>query len=474
MEMKKTKIVATIGPATESEENLRKLIGAGLNIFRLNLKHNTHEWHLNVLSTIRKISAELEFPVGVIADLQGPEMRIGAFDTPDGKIDLNEGEIIYFGKHAENNLKLIPFNYLNLISGIKHGSKIFIDDGKVELEVIEVGQGTLKTKVLNGNVLGSKKSISFPDARVEVPTLNEKDRKDVEFVVANDFDFVALSFVRDGNDITTLRKLIEKLGGHQKIIAKVETLSAIENITEIIDESDVIMVARGDLGVEIPIEKVPRIQKQLILECRHKYKPVIVATQMLLSMVKNPLPTRAEVADVANAVFDKADAVMLSEETTVGEHPIRTVSMMSKIARYNEHLYLTENFEIDPKSFEEMIISSSVNLSHEKIQNEAKIVGYLVFTESGKSARLLSRYRSTLPVFAFTQHKEVVNRLCMSYGVQPFYLKLSQNPVTNTKRAIEILKSRRRVETGDKVIVVFGNDVGEPEGNNTLSIITVN
>jgi pyruvate kinase len=274
-------------------------------------------------------------------------------------------------------------------------------------------------------------------------------------------------------DITTLRRVINESGGNQAIIAKIETLKSIKNLADIIKESDAIMVARGDLGIEIPIERVPKIQKQIIKMCREKSKPVIVATQMLLSMVNSPTPSRAEVADIANSVFDKTDALMLSEESATGDHPAKVVNTMAKIARYNESLEADLEIEHSANSFEEIIIEASVQFSKQKPGEGDGVKGYILFTESGKSARVLSRFRSPLPIYAFSRHEDSVNKLALSYGVRPFCLNLSQDPVENTRAAIKVLTDRKLIFSGDRMIVIFGNNIGVPESNNTLSIIEV-
>ena len=355
---------------------------------------------------------------------------------------------------------------------MEKGHSIFIDDGKIELEVVSIKQDKIIAIVKQGGGLGSRKSVSIPQANVDVPTLMPKDKKNVAFAVKENFEFVALSFVRNAADIATLRSHIQKLGGNQSIIAKIETLKSIENMSEIVEKSDGIMVARGDLGVEVPIEKVPRIQKELILASRIHFKPVIVATQMLLSMVNNPTPSRAEVADIANSVFDKTDAIMLSEETATGLHPVKVVNTMSKIARYNETHEFVDDLVLKPTSFEEIVIAASIKFSKETPNGEEDIKGYIIFTESGKSVRVLSRFRPPLPIYAFSSHPSIVRKLALSYGVIGNHMQLHKNPVNNIKSAIEILKKNKFIDKGDKLISIFGNNVGVPESNNTISIVS--
>lgn len=476
---KKTKIIATIGPASESAERIELLIQSGVNLFRFNLKHNNYDWHKEVMARVRKTAKALNANIGILADLQGPELRIGQFSTGNAKETFELDQIVYISKTLENAKKrkelTIEFPKLDLVDGLEKNSLIMIDDGKAVFRVLEVYPNELKTSVEDGEILGTRKSVTIPNANINVPTLMEKDLADVEFSIKQDVDFLALSFVRDRADIIALKDLIKEHKGKQQIIAKIETAKSIENMSEIIEEVDAVMVARGDLGIEIPIEKVPSVQEYLINLCREKAKPVIVATQMLLSMVENPIPSRAEVSDIAHSVSQGTDCLMLSEETTTGKHPVKAVGSMAKIARYNETRLYKEEISYDIKSFEDVIIDSAKNFSQLKNENIAseELVGYIVFTESGKSARLLSRYRPNLPIFVFTTHEHVYHQLSLSYGITAFNLKLEKNPVTNIKNALEILKSSNLISKNDKLLAVFGNNVGEPGGNNSLSVIEV-
>lgn len=468
----KTKIIATLGPASESEKVLEDLILAGASVFRFNLKHNNHEWHLNLANRLRSIAKRLNKNIALLADLQGPELRIGILPNNVEKLILTEGQEVVLSEKEQKGSTWIPFPQLKTIKNLSAGHTIYIDDGKFELEVTSIKPDRILTNVKQGGGLGSKKSVSIPQAKIDIPTLMPKDKEDVKFAVKEEFEYVALSFVRDAADIATLRTMIKRLGGNQAIIAKIETLKSIENMDEIVRESDGIMVARGDLGVEIPIEKVPRIQKELILASRIHFKPVIVATQMLLSMVTNSTPSRAEVADIANSVFDKTDAVMLSEETAMGQHPVKVVNTMSKIARYNEMHEFVDDLVLKPTSFEEIVISASIKFSRQAPNGEESIKGYIIFTESGKSARVLSRFRPPLPIYAFSSHPSVVRKLALSYGVVANHMSLHKNPVNNIKKALNVLQKDKLINKGDKLISIFGNNVGVPEANNTISIVS--
>lgn len=469
----RTKIIATIGPATESPKVLENLINTGVNVFRFNLKHNSYDWHAEKMDTIRKISKKTGKPVALLSDLQGPELRTGIHENNVDKINLSTGIKVTMGTNPKPGMVNIPFGSLDLIEGLAEGYEIYIDDGKIELAVTSVSKDSIEAEVKGGGELGTRKSVSIPRANIQVPTLNEKDKSDIKFSIKQDVDFIALSFVRDEKDITTLRRFIKRYDGTQAIVAKIETLKSIQNLDEIIKASDSVMIARGDLGIEIPMERVPLIQKQIIQKCRESYRQVIVATQMLLSMVKNSIPSRAEVADIANAVDDRTDALMLSEETATGDYPERATSAMARIARYNEPAEHDDNLNYEPKSFEEIIIESSIKFSKKQPKNEEGIKGYIIFTESGKSAKVLSRFRTPLPVYAFSRHQNSVNQLALSYGVDAYQMELSKDPVKNTREAIKLLTKKKLINKGDSIIVIFGNDVGVPESNNTLSIIKI-
>src|SRR3989344_4020965 len=429
----KTKIIATLDPASHSSRVLEDMIIAGASVFRFNLKHNNHEWHAELANRLRGIAKKLNKNIALLADLQGPELRIGMLPNNIDKLMLSEGGEVILSKKEQTKTTWIPFSNISCIKDLEKGHSIFIDDGKIQLEVVSIKQDKIIAIVKQGGGLGSRKSVSIPQANVDVPTLMPKDKKNVAFAVKENFEFVALSFV---------------------------------------GKSDGIMVARGDLGVEVPIEKVPRIQKELILASRIHFKPVIVATQMLLSMVNNPTPSRAEVADIANSVFDKTDAIMLSEETATGLHPVKVVNTMSKIARYNETHEFVDDLVLKPTSFEEIVIAASIKFSKGTPNGEEDIKGYIIFTESGKSARVLSRFRPPLPIYVFSSHPSVVRKLALSYGVIGNHMQLHKNPVNNIKSAIEILKKNKFIDKGDKLISIFGNNVGVPESNNTISIVS--
>ena len=468
-----TKIVATIGPAIETPEQIRKIIEAGVSVFRFNLKHNTHEWHSEMMERVRAQAKRVGENIAIMIDLQGPELRIGMFKPGVESMQLEAGELVTLAKENYRNVKnFIPFDSIDKISGLEIGKHIFIDDGAIELLTKAVRKNEIIAEIIHGGTLGTRKSVNIPSAHINIPTLTSKDRKDLELGFKENVEFIALSFVRDANDIKQLRKIIDNQKSKTKIIAKIETLKAIENLDEIIEATDIVMVARGDLGVEIPIERLPLLQKQMIMKAREHSKPIIVATQMLQSMINNPTPTRAEVTDIANAVFDKTDALMLSEETAKGAYPVKAVQIMSRIARYNDQHEFVEDINKKPDSFEEIMITASVKFSKQHPSGENEISGYVVFTESGRSVRMLSRYRPSLPVYAFTAYDTIARQLSMSYGVTANQIDLNKDPIENIKTALRFLRSKHYLQKGQKVVVIFGNNVGIENANNNLTIVT--
>ena len=337
--IQKTKIVATIGPASSSEENLLKLIKAGVDVFRLNFSHGSHQDHLDVIKRIVILNEKYDIPIGILADLQGPKIRVG--EIQGGRLELLKGDILTFVSHpCIGTRDSIYMSYPQFAQDVKVGENVLVDDGKLVLKVIETNKvDTVKLSVLHGTNISSKKGVNLPDTKISLPSLTEKDLQDLEFILTQPVNWIALSFVRSAVDIRELKALINKEEHYAKVIAKIEKPEAIKNIKSIIKEADAIMVARGDLGVEVPMEKLPPIQKDIIRRCLQKSKPVIVATQMMESMITNPSPTRAEITDVANAVLDGADAVMLSGETSVGDHPELVVQAMNKIIEEAEKHY---------------------------------------------------------------------------------------------------------------------------------------
>lgn len=423
MEYKKTKIVATIGPATSSKEALEKIIRAGVNVCRINFSHGSHEEYAKVVQDIRAINESQGRNIAILADLQGPKIRIG--ELKEKEINLVNGAAIeiYASEKILGTTEKLSVNYPDFASDLKPGEKILIDDGKLVLEVVEtfVRENRVRAKVISGGSLTSKKGVNLPNTKLSLPSLTSKDLEDLQFALDQKLEWVALSFVRTANDIIELKKRIADQGGSAKVIAKIEKPEAVKNIEEIIKEVDGIMVARGDLGVELPMEEVPLIQKKLVRISLRNAKPVIIATQMMESMIHHYRPTRAEVNDVANAVLDGADAVMLSAETSVGKYPFLVVENMAKIIRQIEISGEDYNYEFPPKGGEERFMTDSICYSATKLAQRVDAAGIITMTHSGYTAFKISSFRPAAPIFVFSGNREILNKLSLVWGVTAFY-----------------------------------------------------
>ncbi len=451
---KKTKIVATIGPATESEEMMTRLFSAGLDVVRLNFSHGDHTEHQKRVDVTRKLAKKKFKNVAILQDLSGPKIRIGDFSTE--RIQLKEGE--FFTLTTEKivgNEKRVYVNYPNLPREVKVGGFVLLDDGKKKLQIVSVKGSEVKCKVIVGGDTKGRRGVNLPGAYLKISSITEKDKKDFQFGVKNKVDFMALSFVRRPEDVLELREMMKKAKLDAGIISKIETPEAVENIDKIIELSDGIMVARGDLSIEVPAEKVPMIQKMIIKKCNDAGKPVITATQMLESMINAPVPTRAEVSDIANAIFDGTDAVMLSEETTLGRFPVEAVEVMSRVAVEVERDHC-ERFDIEALENGEMdivnsITKSVVNTAHDV---DAKLI--FALTETGFSARMVSRHKPTSLIMALSPNERVCNKLSLSFGCYPVCIKrfLTLSDAFNFVRAF-CLKNKL-AKKGDKVVVVAG------------------
>jgi pyruvate kinase len=463
-----TKIVATIGPACDSIEMIEKLYNAGMNVARLNFSHGDYDYFEKVIKNIRKVSDK----IAILLDTKGPEIRTG--EVKGGEYVLNDHDtILLTNKKVIFDGKILTINYDNLMD-LSKGNKILIDDGLIEGEIIGKEGDYLKLKILNGGVLGSKKTVSIWGHDVEMNFLSEKDIKDIEFGIKNNLDFIAASFVRKKEEVLMIRKIVDKYNSNIKIISKIEHSKSVENIDEILEVSDGIMVARGDLGVEIPLEKVPKVQLEIIRKCREAAKPVIIATQMLESMKNNPRPTRAEVNDVANAILQGTDAVMLSGETASGKYPIKAVRIMSKIAREYEKEKkigdLEENKLLDFKSDKiNMFISKSAYLASEFFKS-AKVI--VTPTISGHTPRQVSRFRPHKPILAITHDKTVARQLNLSYGVITCYEKNDFKKIKDMFKKIKLSSEKFGYLKDDEdiAIVTFGFKLGIKGMTNTLEI----
>ncbi len=464
---RRAKIVATIGPSLASKEALKKAIETGVNVARLNFSHGSHDDHLFVINTIRELSKELKAPVTILQDLQGPKIRVGRFSQ--GSMELVEGQkvsISYNYDGSETNK--IPTDFEHIATVCKPGAKVLMDDGLFELKVLEVSGDVVHCEVVYGGVLKDRKGINLPGLDLPIDCLTPKDLEDLKFGLEHNVDYVALSFARKGEDILTLRKLIDQSRPHIKIIAKIEMLEAIDNLEEIIEASDAVMVARGDLAIEVGHSQLPALQKKIIALCNEMDRPVVTATQMLDSMVNNPRPTRAEVTDVANAVLDGSDALMLSAETATGDHPFKCIQTMHEIIKevesgegfYYYDISLDEDHVGNPQA-----IAASACLTAMKIDASAIVC----LSTTGKTATLVSGFRPKARVIALTKNEDTLNALELPWGIQTFAI----DPYTSTEIAIDhvegVLVKYGLVDAGDKIVITLGVPV--LSGTKTNSII---
>ena len=450
----RTKIVATVGPACDTYDKLLALVKAGVNVFRLNFSHGAHDDKAKIIEHIRKINSTEPYNISILGDLQGPKLRVGEIEN--NELHIQPGDILTFtNEKIVGNKERIYVSYPNLHADVKIGNMIMIDDGKLEVKVVGIQKNNdVKVMVTMGGILSSKKGINLPDTKISLPALTEKDLVDLEFIIDQQLDWVALSFVRSVKDIVILRSKLQERRSKTKIIAKIEKPEALTNIRDIIVESDGIMVARGDLGVELPIEQVPLIQKQLIRKSLHRAKPVIVATQMMESMIDRSKPNRSEITDVANAVLEGADAVMLSGETATGQHPVLVVETMRKIIMQVERTDYRYNLEDEliPQPHSPSFLSDAICYNACKLARDAKADALVGMTQSGYTAFMLSSYRPQSPLFIFTKEKTLVNQLSLSWGVRAFHYSEEESLDDIIKDQIEILQERGFVKSGDVVV----------------------
>lgn len=472
----RTKIVATIGPACDTYEKMLELAKAGVNVFRLNFSHGTQEDKARILSLIERMNEEEPFNISSLADLQGPKLRVG--EIQNGLLEINNGDILTFTSKEKvvGTKEKIYVSYPNLHEDVKVGDKILIDDGKLEVVVIEVTpDDDVKVAVTYGGILLPKKGVNLPDTDISLPALTEKDIADLEFILQHNVDWIALSFVRKAEDIIDLKKRIAEKNSSSKVIAKIEMPSALKDLRNIILESDAVMVARGDLGVELPVEKVPMAQRDIIRKCIHRGKPVIVATQMMESMIDRIKPNRSEITDVANAVLEGADAVMLSAETATGKHPALVVETMRRIileVEKTEYRYNREE-DLKPLSHSPTFLSDAICYNACKIAKDANADALIGMTQSGYTAFTLSSYRPKSPLYIFTKVKSLVNQLSLSWGVRAFYYdeEISLDDIIFDQ--INILKERGFIKTDDVVINTGSTPINLHLPTNVLKITKV-
>ena len=468
----RTKIVATVGPACDTYDKLLDLVRAGVNVFRLNFSHGTHEDKGKIIEHIRNINKKEPYNIAILGDLQGPKLRVGEIEN--GVIEVVEGDILTFtNEKVVGNKEKIYVSYPDFHSDVKIGNVILIDDGKLEVRVLSIEKNNdVKVVVTLGGDLSSKKGINLPDTKITLPALTEKDLADLDFIIEQKLDWVALSFVRNVKDLIILRNKLEEKKSKTKIIAKIEKPEAVENIRDIIVESDGIMVARGDLGVELPIEKVPLIQKQIIKKCLHRAKPVIVATQMMESMIERTKPNRSEITDVANAVLEGADAVMLSGETATGAHPTLVVETMKKIieeVERTDYHYSLED-ELAPQPHSPSFLSDAICYNACKLAKDVESQALIGMTQSGYTAFMLSSYRPKAPLFIFTKERTLVNQLSLSWGVRAFFYDEEESLDDIIFDQIEILKERGFLKSGDVAVSTGSTPVHLHLPTNTLKI----
>lgn len=447
-----TKIVATVGPACNTYDKLLELAHAGVNIFRLNFSHGSHEDHLQVIQHLIRINEETGLHLGILADLQGPKLRVGKIEHES--MAIAPGDVLTFvSEPCIGNMDRIYMSYERFAEDVKEGEKVLVDDGKVVLEVLETNRkDKVRLKVLHGDTLSSNKGVNLPDTEVSQPSLTKKDLQDLDFILTQPVNWIALSFVRRAKDVKDLRTRVEAKNHPAKIIAKIEKPGAVQNIGKIIKASNGIMIARGDLGVEMPIEKLPGIQKDIITRCIQRARPVIVATQMMDSMINNPSPTRAEATDVANAVLDGADALMLSGETSVGKHPVRVVQAMNRIIREAESHYSIASRRPVPNFKSGTFTSDVVCFNAAKTAEEVEAKALLGMTLSGYTAFKLSSYRPNVRIFIFSELPHMLATLNLVWGVQCFYYDKFTTTDDTINDVIQILKQQGQVSMGDLVV----------------------
>ncbi len=448
--MRKTKIVCTLGPASGSRETLRELVAAGANLFRLNMSHAAHDWVRAVVPEIRAVAEELREPVGILLDTQGPAIRTG--DLP-GKLELKPGDLLELrlrGAPAREAYST-EVNYDGLVDDLQEGHKVLVDNGLIHLEVVEKQADRLLCRVLTAGTLGSRRHINLPGVKVQLPALTEKDRADIALGTEMGVDLVALSFCREAADVEMLRELLRAHGSQARVVAKIEDQLAVHNLREIVEKGDIVMVARGDLGIECAMEELPIIQRRIVKLCHRLGRPVIVATQLLESMISSPMPTRAEVTDVANAAFEQADAVMLSGETAVGRYPVECVKVLDRVTRRIERSggagYAAEAIL---RTDRERTMQAAVVLA-----NSLERSALVVFTRRGLVANVISSRRPLrAPIFAFTDNEAVCRRIVLNWGTYPMLMPFDADPDATLRRAAEQLRERGFVTPGDKLVIV--------------------
>jgi len=467
--MKRTKIVCTIGPSSESVEILKKMIISGMDVARLNFSHGSHNGHLKIINNIRKASKRTGKTVAILGDLQGPKIRTGLLKNKEYFLKENS-EITLTTRNILGTEKIISTNYKNITKDLKREDLILLDDGMIQLKVKNIEDNNVFCKVIAGGLLKEHKGINLPGVDLSVSSLTKKDVEDLKFCLENDLEYIALSFVRKVEDVKKIKKTISKFKKDTPVIAKLEKPEAVENLEEILDISDGVMIARGDMGVEMELEKVPIMQKKIIEKANEYMIPVITATQMLESMTEHPRPTRAEASDVANAILDGTDAVMLSEETALGEYPLESVKVMSRIIETTEKEFSTQivKRKIHPEkvlSFPDTVTSAAV-YSAEAIRAKAIVA----FTQSGFTALLISKSKPYIPVIAFTPYEKIKRKMSLYWGVNPKIMPLIENTDDLIEKVDKLLLKERFVKRGDAIVIILGAPIYEKGTTNLLKL----
>lgn len=469
----KTKIIATVGPACNTYEKLLKLVQEGVNVFRLNFSHGTHEEHKQLIDYINQINADFPFNIAILADLQGPKLRIGELKA--GSLVLHKGDEFYFTQERRpGDLDGIYISYPNFYQDVKVGEKIMIDDGKIEVLVTEILEDhRVRVRVIIPGVLYPRKGINLPDTQISLPSLSPKDLRDLDFIIQQKIDWVALSFVRQPKDILDLREILKKKSSPAKIIAKIEKPEALNHLREIILASDAIMVARGDLGVELPLQQIPMIQKSIIQKCIHRARPVIIATQMMESMIDRTRPNRSEITDVANAVLEGADAVMLSGETAMGQHPDKVIETMVSIIEEVEKEEIVYNRNLIPQPHSPSFLSDALCYNACEIAKAIQANALIGMTQSGYTGFMLSSFRPRSPLFVFTKTQSLVNQLSLSWGVTAFFYDQEESIDEMIADQIRFLKEKELLRSGDVVVNTGSLPVKEHNPTNMVKISRV-
>ncbi|MFN8278163.1 MAG: pyruvate kinase [Chitinophagales bacterium] len=452
VKVNKTKIIATWGPACAEEETMRDMIAAGVDVFRFNFSHGKHEVHLDGFNKVRKICEANNVNVGILADLQGPKIRLGL--VRDNLEVLETGsELEITTESCVSTFKKIYVSYDNLAKEAEPGDSILIDDGRVELKVLSTdGDKLLKAKVVVGGKISNNKGVNLPHTKTKVPALTEKDKRDLDFAIANGANWIALSFVRSAKDILDLKAIIGERNSYMKVMAKIEKPEALEELDAIIEAADGVMIARGDLAVEVPQERMPLIQKDIIRRCILKSKPVVVATQMMDSMIENSNPTRAEITDVANALIDGTDAVMLSGETSTGKYPVRVIEIMERILKEVESTGLVYNKQLIPDPASESFLSDAICYNASRMSSELGAKAIVGMTFSGYTGFVLSSYRPRAEIFIFTENKQLISTLALCWGVRGFYYDKFVGTDTSIRDVIRMLKDKGLIAAGDMIV----------------------